>query len=120
MIWAYLWYVQYLLVWYTNKPEEVQFYTQRLEVYSIIFYLSFVLSFVIPFLLLIANFARKSRVVILIAAVSGIIGQWLDKAFYIFPVIDKGVLSLLSVAVGFFVFVSVLWWIVFNLRLNKK
>jgi len=120
MVWAYLWYIQYLLPWYTNKPEEVQFYTSRFESYSLIFYLGFVLSFVIPFLLLISNFARKNKLVVLVAAISCIIGQWLDKAFYIFPLVDQGVTSLLFVAVGVFVTVFVLFWIVFKLRLMKK
>ena len=120
MVWAYLWYVQYLLPWYTNKPEEVQYYTSRFESYSIIFYLGFVLSFVVPFILLISNFARKNKFVILLASISCIIGQWLDKAFYIFPVVDNGVTSLLFVGVGVFVTVSVLFWIVFKYRLKEK
>lgn len=120
MIWAYLWYVQYLLVWYTNKPNEVLFYTTRLESYSLLFYLSFALSFIVPFVLLISNFARKNKRILLIAAISGIIGQWLDKAFYIFPVINSGALTLLCVAVGMFIFVLILWWIVFKYRLKEK
>ncbi len=120
MIWAYLWYVQYLLVWFTNKPGEVQFYTGRFESYSFIFYLSFVLSFVVPFVLLIANFARKNKRMLLIAAISGIIGQWLDKGFYVFPVIEKGVSSLMLIAIGIFILISVLFFIVYNLRFKKK
>lgn len=120
LIWAYLWYVQYLLVWYTNKPEEVQFFTTRLASFSLLFYWGFILSFVIPFVLLIANFARKKKSFLLIAAISGLIGQWMDKAFYIFPVIDNGVISLLFVAVGVFVFVSVIFWVVFKSRFKEK
>lgn len=120
MVWAYLWYVQYLLVWYVNKPGEAEFYLTRLEPYSGIFYTSFILSFVVPFVLLLSNFARKNKYIILIAAIAGIIGQWLDKAFYILPIVEDGLSSVIFIAVGVCLFLSIVFFVGFNYRLNKK
>jgi hypothetical protein len=120
MIWSYLWYVQYLLVWYANKPDEAGFYTARLESYSFIFYAGFVFSFVTPFVLLLANRARGNKTILLLAAVSGLAGQWLDKAFYILPLDEKANTSMFFVAVGIFVLMALLFVLFIKIRIINK
>jgi len=120
MFWAYLWYVQYMLVWFVNKPVESNFYVTKIEQFPILFYGGFVLGFVFPFVLLLSNFARKNKTIIFVAAISGLVGQWCDKAFYIFPNPNEGKLSLILIAVGMFFTLLVLFIGLLKIEFKKQ
>jgi hypothetical protein len=119
LFWAYLWYVQYLLVWYVNKPVESDFYVTKIEQFPILFYGGFITGFVFPFILLISNFARKNKTIIFVAAISGLVGQWCDKAFYILPDPNKGKLSLMLIAVGMLIALLVIFIGLVKIAYNK-
>lgn len=80
IFWAYIWFCQYLLIWYADLPEEVGHFTRRLEggAYGGLFWAPPLLCFVAPFLLLLSARAKRSPGVL--GAVAGVVlvGQWLD------------------------------------------
>lgn len=94
IFWAYLWFSQYLPIWYGNMPRETVFILERYEApwaaWSIAF---FALVFVLPFLLLL--WQRLKMVPGYLASVSGIIllGFWLERFNMVVPSIwhDGGV-----------------------------
>jgi hypothetical protein len=84
--WMYLWFCQYLLIWYVNNPEEAVHFTRRLDgAWRPLFFLNIVLNWVVPFLVLLPR-AAKRRVGVL-AAVSLVVlaGRWLDLYLAILP-----------------------------------
>ncbi len=52
VFWAYLWFSQFMLIWYANIPEEVTYFVTRIEMYPIPFFTMFCLNFIFPFLVL--------------------------------------------------------------------
>jgi hypothetical protein len=52
VFWTYVWFSQYMLIWYANIPEETLYFKKRLDNYGPLFYATIIINFVIPFLVL--------------------------------------------------------------------
>jgi hypothetical protein len=77
--WMYLWFCQYLLIWYVNNPEETVYYWRRQEAgWQVLFLLNVVLSWGVPFVVLLFRPAKENRGVLAAMAVSILAGRWLD------------------------------------------
>lgn len=86
MFWGYLWYSQYMLIWYANFPEETVYYTRRLHgAWEPLFLLNFFLNWVAPFLALLPRAAKRSAGVLLKAGLVILAGRWLDLYLMIVP-----------------------------------
>jgi hypothetical protein len=84
--WMYLWFCQYLLIWYVNNPEEAGWLARRLHGgWGSLLVLDLILNWGIPFLVLLPR-SSKQRISIL-AAVSVVVlaGRWLDLYLEIVP-----------------------------------
>jgi hypothetical protein len=84
--WMYVWFCQYLLIWYVNNPEETTWFARRLHgAWRPLFFLNVVLNWGVPFVVLLPR-ATKQRVGVL-AAVSVVVlaGRWLDLYLGILP-----------------------------------
>ncbi|MDF2190906.1 quinol:cytochrome C oxidoreductase [Paraflavitalea sp. CAU 1676] len=114
IFWTYLWFSQYMLIWYANIPEETVYFKSRISAqghdsgpYSGIFWLSFVINFLAPLLLLMRRGAKRNYASMVFMAVVIIFGHWLDFYQMIFASIDpthvnKGMFVLsLGIAAGF-------------------
>ncbi len=84
--WMYIWFSQYILIWYANIPEEVRFYTQREQggwlVFSI---LNVLFNWVIPFVALLPAWAKKNEGLLLRICIIIMIGHWIDLFWMILP-----------------------------------
>jgi hypothetical protein len=92
--WMYLWFCQYMLIWYVNNPEEAVWYTRRLHGgWAPLFVLNIVLNWAVPFIVLMPR-EMKQRIGVL-AAVSLVIlaGRWLDMYLQILPRADEAPLA---------------------------
>jgi hypothetical protein len=80
IFWTYIWFGQYLLIWYANIPEETVYFIERLETspYSFIFYLNLILNFVLPFLLLMTRDAKRQLSTLKLVCPIIIVGHWFD------------------------------------------
>lgn len=79
IIWTYLWFAQYILIWYANIPEETIYYLPRTKgEFQPLFYLELVINFVIPFVLLLSNYLVTNKNTLLAICVVIIFGQWVD------------------------------------------
>ena len=85
IFWMYLWFSQYMLIWYANIPEETFYFIKRIENYPELFYLNLILNFLIPFLVLIVRKFRRILWLVTTMAVVVFIGQWVDHYLMIFP-----------------------------------
>ena len=59
--WAYIYFCQYMLIWYANIPEETVYFIRRMENGWLPYLLLLpVLKFVVPFLLLVPREAKRN------------------------------------------------------------
>jgi hypothetical protein len=85
IFWAYLWYSQYMLIWYANIPEETVYFYVRHKYFNEVFYISLVLNFVIPFFALMTRNSKRTFAVLIPVSVIVIIGHWFDLYMMIMP-----------------------------------
>lgn len=115
LIWAYLWFVQYLLIWFTNIPEETIYYVTRTEgKWGVFFYLNIILNWFIPFFMLLSNKADSNKRVIWVVCIISLIGMWVDLYLQIMPG-STGKFGIGFIEVGMFagfagLFVLVIAW----------
>ena len=84
--WAYIWFCQYLLVWYSNLPEETGHYAARLTGgFSTLFHLNAVLNWVVPFVALLGAGAKRRTGELLQVAAVVLVGRWLDVFLLVAP-----------------------------------
>jgi hypothetical protein len=89
-LWAYLWFCQYMLIWYTNQPHEVGYYVVRTgDDWRVLFYATVVLKWVLPFVLLLGKAGKRRLSVLALAAFSALVGHWSDLYVMIFPDVAK-------------------------------
>ncbi len=84
--WAYIWFSQYLLIWYANIPEEGEYYVLREHFgWSWLFWINIVLNWVIPFLVLLPRWTKRSKTVLQRTCLIILLGQWLNLYVMIAP-----------------------------------
>lgn len=106
VFWTYVWFSQFMLIWYANIPEETLYYTKRMNGYSVLFYLTIIINFIIPFLALLKRDTKRNVTPVVVLAILIIVGHWLDFFSMIVPELipDGGGFSLIGV--GAFVAIS--------------
>jgi hypothetical protein len=99
-LWAYLWFSQYLLIWYGNLPEEVTHYVVRTgDAWAPLFFVNLGLNWAVPFAVLMRRDAKRSPRVLKWTAVAVLAGRWLDLYVTVVPEVSDvprvGILELL-------------------------
>ncbi len=85
IFWTYLWFSQYMLIWYANMPEETAYFAARMIHYKGIFLGLVVLNFVFPILVLMDIEAKRKKILLIITAIIVIVGHYLDFYLMIMP-----------------------------------
>lgn len=86
IMWAYMWFSQYLLIWYANMPEETVYYQIRASSeWRGLFYVNVILNWLFPFLFLMLNKIARNMNALLITAAVLIVGMWVDLYLQIMP-----------------------------------
>ena len=79
IFWTYLWFSQYMLIWYSNQPEETVYFKHRVQgAYKPIFFLNLIINFLCPVLILMKRAAKRNYTLITFMAVLIIFGHWID------------------------------------------
>ncbi|HUR31952.1 MAG TPA: hypothetical protein VMZ69_11015 [Saprospiraceae bacterium] len=78
IFWTYMWFSQFMLIWYGNIPEETIYYNTRLNQYPVLLYLNIVLNFVLPFLVLLRNDTKRKYGTLLFISCMLVLSHWLD------------------------------------------
>lgn len=86
MLWAYLWFSQFMLIWYSNIPEEVTYFVKRFEgSYGIPLVVMFFINFAVPFYVLIARDAKRNPAFIIPVALLIFVGHFVDVYLLVIP-----------------------------------
>ena len=85
VFWAYLWFSQFMLIWYANIPEEVTYFVTRIEDYTIPFFTMFALNFIFPFLVLMNSDYKRIPWFIVMAGMIILVGHYMDVYNMIMP-----------------------------------
>lgn len=85
MLWSYLWFSQFMLIWYSDIPEEVTYFITRFEDYKVLFLLVFFVNFAVPFYFLMARDAKRNPKFLVPVALIIFVGHFLDVYLLITP-----------------------------------
>lgn len=96
MFWAYIWFCQLLLIWYSNIPEETVYYVTRLKNdWDWLFFTNFAINFVVPFFVLVPRSSKRSASLLKRICIVLLVGRWLDLYLLITPGVNE-----LGIAIG--------------------
>ena len=85
VFWTYLWFSQFMLIWYSNIPEEVVYFISRIEDYTLPFWGMVIINFVLPFLILVSSNFKRVSWIITMAGIIILIGHYIDVYNMIMP-----------------------------------
>lgn len=90
IFWTYLWFSQYMLIWYANIPEETVYFKPRQQgPYRAIFFLNLIINFVAPLLILMKRNSKRNYGTVTMMAVLILFGHWLDFFQMVMPAAAK-------------------------------
>ncbi|GAB4329665.1 MAG: hypothetical protein OHK0038_03790 [Flammeovirgaceae bacterium] len=87
IFWTYIWFSQFLLIYYANIPEETIYFVDRLrsDHYSKFIFANLFLNFFFPFLGLMTRDAKRKMTILKIVCFVVLIGHWSDFYLMIMP-----------------------------------
>jgi len=99
--WMYIFFSQYMLIWYANITEESVYYVLRQQgVLGVLFIANVVLNWGVPFLILLSSAAKRTPAVLASMAALILIGRWLDLYLMIMPPVTHGKAALPWMEIG--------------------
>ena len=86
IFWMYIWFSQFLLIYYANIPEESVYFVERMDgSYATLFYTNLIVNFFFPFLFLMTHSAKRYAIFLKIACAVVFVGHWLDIYLMVTP-----------------------------------
>ena len=91
VFWTYLWFSQYMLIWYSNQPEETKYFIERIGTaekagpFKGIFFFNVIVNFLCPLLILMKKGSKRNWTVVTFMAVLIILGHWIDFYQMVMP-----------------------------------
>ncbi len=115
IFWTYLWFSQFMLIWYSNIPEEVTYFIQRIEDYNLPFFGMVVLNLVFPLVILMSADFKKVNWIVVFVGIIILFGHYLDFFNMIMPatVGDRWFIGIPEISSVLF-FLGLFIFIVFN------
>ena len=85
IFWTYLWFSQFMLIWYANIPEEVTYFVSRFNEYKLPFLGMLALNFIFPILVLMNSDYKRVPWFIVTTGIIILIGHYVDIFVMIMP-----------------------------------
>lgn len=115
IFWTYIWFSQFLLIYYANIPEETVYFIVRKTVapYSWVFYANLIMNFVLPFLLFMTRDSKRHTAMLQVVCPIVVFGHWFDHYLMVTPGVMKneGVFGLVEIGM-LFVFAAIFLFVV--------
>jgi len=77
-LWSYLWFSQFMLIWYANIGEEVSYFQMRIDNYKLLYFGMFIINFAFPMLILMSRDAKRHAGILTFIGLIILAGHWLD------------------------------------------
>lgn len=118
--WMYIWFTQYMLIWYANIPEEAVYFSRRLEgAWAPLFVLNIILNWAIPFFFLLPARAKKNPDILGRVCMVALAGRWLDIHLMIAPSVSGAAPSFGPSEIGSFFIAAGIFLLVFFKSMEK-
>lgn len=108
VFWAYLFWAQYIVIWYGNLPLEQIFFVNRLrDPYQTLTITVFFMMFVVPFFGLLGVKPKKTPAILGVFAGIILLGLWFERFILVYPTLYPGADTLMlglpeiGIALGF-------------------
>lgn len=85
IFWTYLWFSQFMLIWYSNIPEEVTYFITRINDFNLPFFGMVAMNFLFPVLILMNSDFKRLNWIIVMAGIVILLGHYLDFYNMIMP-----------------------------------
>lgn len=85
IFWTYLWFSQFMLIWYANIGEETIYFKERYNNYPALFFINLIINFLVPFFILMRNDTKRKFGSVSFVAIIVFLGHWLDYFLMIKP-----------------------------------
>jgi hypothetical protein len=122
IFWTYLWFSQFLLIYYANIPEESVYFVERMQsdVYGPFIFVNLILNFFLPFFVLMTRDAKRHGVFLKVVCSLIILGHWFDFFLMVQPgtLGQNGGFGLMEIGM-FLVYGSVAAWVIMS-NLGKQ
>jgi hypothetical protein len=85
IFWTYLWFSQFMLIWYSNIPEEVTYFVTRIADFNLPFFGMVAMNFLFPVLLLMNSDFKRVNWFVIMTGIVILAGHYLDIFNAIMP-----------------------------------
>lgn len=85
IFWTYLWFGQFMLIWYANIPEEVTYFIMRIQEYNGLFFGMLILNFVFPILILMNSDFKRVPWFVVLGGIAILVGHYIDIYLLVMP-----------------------------------
>ncbi len=85
IFWTYLWFSQFMLIWYADIPEEVTYFVTRIEGFKLPFFTLLVMNFIFPLLVLMNSDYKRVNWFVVMTGIVVLLGHYLDVYMMITP-----------------------------------
>ncbi len=85
IFWTYLWFSQFMLIWYANIPEEITYFITRIDDFRLPFFGMVVLNFLMPVLILMNSDYKRLNWFVVMAGILILVGHYMDIYIMIMP-----------------------------------
>jgi len=123
IFWTYIWFSQFLLIYYANIPEESVYFLERLssDNYSKYIFFNLIMNFFFPFLALMTRDAKRKMTFLKIVCVIVLVGHWFDFFLMITPgtLKENGSFGFMELGVTMVYLFGFLWVVLNNLSKQK-
>lgn len=119
LLWSYFWFIQFLLYWYGNIPEEISYFFDRTKQYNNIHFWMLIPNLILPLFGLISSKIKRKSNIILIFSYIILIGHYIDIYNMIMPGTVGGFYGFDITEVGSFLFITGLFIFIITKSLNK-
>ncbi len=119
ILWAYMWYEQYMISWQANIPSETDFYLDRFTNLPLFYVIFFVMGFIVPFILLLGRKMKENNYLMMVSSVSVLIAH-IFELYFIFNIkIIESINNVLIVEFILIFFILFLFLGMFHIKFQK-
>jgi len=85
IFWTYLWFSQFMLIWYANIPEEVTYFMTRIEDFNLPFFGMLAMNFLFPLMLLMNSDYKRVNWFVVLTGIVILVGHYIDIFVMVMP-----------------------------------